>query len=392
MAKSSPEKNLSRRDQILDAAFSIARRNVTWSMRDVAWEIGVSKPALYRHYVSRAELEQAMESRIMELLLNSIESSRDNPESIRSAMVRDLRAHPDYFMYFARNLITVDSFHEKVLSYLVENSQPIGAFFSQLNNESPEVFHRKSLAIQKNAITVLLAGYDSPIIREYQDELLHRNACGFPELVLPSESRLHELERLPLKAKESDNTKLFEAIARAVQVQGIENVTIEKIAEEMGTAKSSLYFYYENKQAMLFELISYESGAFLELLSEHVKQGKSMEEQLYLAMIAHALYLLNKPGIIPVFNWIRYEMITHHYEVRHPDIHHSKLLETFDLDRIDSRTSDSTMGALSIIKWALILSSGCTIREYERNKSKEDILKSIRIMYKLILFGDKELL
>lgn len=392
MANKTPEATLSRREQILDAAFSIARRNVSWSMRDVAWEVGVSKPALYRHYISRADLEKAMESRIMELLFNSIDSARENTDSIRTAMVRDLRAHPDYFMFFARNLITVDSFHEKVLSYMKDHSQQIGNYFSQLNQSSPEVSRRKSLGIQKNAITILLASYDSPLIREYQDELLRRNSTGFPELVLPNESRLDELETIPLDSGPGENTKLFEAIARAIQVQGIGNVTIEKIAEEMGTAKSSLYFYYENKQAMLSELIAYESEAFLSLLSNHVKRGKTTEEQLYLAMVAHALYLLNKPGIIPVFNWIRYEMVTHHHEVNHPDTHHNELLEVFDFRRIKTQVSDTSLGALSIIKWALILSSGCTIREYERNKGKEDILKSIRSMYKLILFGDKELL
>ncbi|HRR03592.1 MAG TPA: TetR/AcrR family transcriptional regulator, partial [Treponemataceae bacterium] len=168
MAKNSPGTSISRREQILDAAFSIARRNVSWSMRDVAWEVGVSKPALYRHYTSRADLEQAMESRVLELLLSSIESARENTESIRTAMVRDLRAHPDYFMFFARNLITVESFHERVLSYLIENSRQIGDFFSRLRQESPEILQRKTLAIQKNAITILLAGYDSPMIREFQ--------------------------------------------------------------------------------------------------------------------------------------------------------------------------------------------------------------------------------
>ncbi|HOF85308.1 MAG TPA: TetR/AcrR family transcriptional regulator [Treponemataceae bacterium] len=392
MAKNSPDKSISRREQILDAAFSIARRNVSWSMRDVAWEVGVSKPALYRHYTSRADLEQAMESRVLELLLSSIESARENTESIRTAMVRDLRAHPDYFMFFARNLITVESFHERVLSYLIENSRQIGDFFSRLRQESPEILQRKTLAIQKNAITILLAGYDSPMIREFQDELLRRNAEGFPELAFPPEVRLDELDEIPLQSETGENVKLFEAISRAIQAQGIGNVTIEKIAEEMGTAKSSLYFYYDNKQAMLSELVTHESDVFLSVLSEHVKWGKTTEEQLYLAMIAHTQYFLNKPGIIPVFNWIRYEMVTHHHEVSHPDVHHNALRGTFDFSRIKSRTSDEALEALSIVKWAMILSSGCTIREHESGKSKEDILKSIRSMYKLILFGDKELL
>jgi AcrR family transcriptional regulator len=300
MAKNSPGTSISRREQILDAAFSIARRNVSWSMRDVAWEVGVSKPALYRHYTSRADLEQAMESRVLELLLSSIESARENTESIRTAMVRDLRAHPDYFMFFARNLITVESFHERVLAYLIENSRQIGDFFSRLRQESPEVLQRKTLAIQKNAITILLAGYDSPMIREFQDELLRRNAEGFPELAFPPEVRLDELDKIPLQSETGENVKLFEAISRAIQAQGIGNVTIEKIAEEMGTAKSSLYFYYDNKQAMLSELVTHESDVFLSVLSEHVKWGKTTEEQLYLAMIAHTQYLLNKPGIIPV--------------------------------------------------------------------------------------------
>lgn len=383
---------LSRKEQILEAAFTLSRRDISWSMRDIAWEVGVSKPALYRHYANRAELEKKMEERIMEHLRSAIEYAGESRDSIRMAVVGTLREKPDYFMFLARQLITVEDFPEKALEYLISNSPQIADYFNRINSAPAETYLKQSLGIQKNAITVLLASYNSPAIREYQDELLRRNAEGFPEFCLPEEQRLDELDRLPVLFDENNKSRLFDAIARAVQAQGIASVTVEKIAEELGTAKSSLYFYYENKQAMLTELIAFESDTILALLGRHVTQGSTFEEQFYLAMMTHARYLLTKPGVIPVFNWIRYEMITNHHEVTHPDTHKNGILESFNTGRFTTRCPDVQLGVLSIIKWVLILSGGCTIREYENGRDKEEILKSIRTMYKLILFGDKELL
>ncbi len=383
---------LSRKDQILEAAFTLSRRDISWSMRDIAWEVGVSKPALYRHYASRAELEQKMEARVMEHILSAIMTPDESRDSIRMAVVEALRAKPDYFMFLTRQLITVEAFAEKVMQYIISNSPRIAEFFNSINNAPEDIYRIQSLGIQKNTITVLLASYNSMAIRECQDELLRRNAEGFPELCMPTETRLDELDRLPVSFDEDNRSKLFDAIARAIQAQGIASVTIEKIAEELGTAKSSLYFYYDNKQAMLNELITFESDTIVSFLNRHIIQGETFEEQLYLAMVFHASYLLSRPGIIPVFNWIRYEMITNHHEVSHPDTRKDGILDNLKTGHFVTRCTDKQQGILSIVKWALILSSGCTIREYERGMSKEMILKSIRTMYKLILFGDKELL
>lgn len=382
----------SRKEQILEAAFTISKREISWSMQDIAREVGVSKPALYRHYANRAELEQKMEERVMEHIFTAIKSSDNSRENIRMAVVGALRDQPDYYMFLTKQLITVDSFAERALKYLIDSSPRISGYFSRINNAPADEYHKQSLGIQKNAITVLLASYNCMSIREYQNELLRRNAEGFPEFRLPEENRLDELDRIPVSFDDNSSSKLFDAIARAVQAQGIASVTVEKIAEEMGTAKSSLYFYYENKQAMLTELISYESDTILGLLKRHVRQGETFEEQLYLAMTAHARYLLRKPGVITVFNWIRYEMITNHHDVTHPDTQKSDILDSFTTSQFKTSCPNVQLGILSIIKWVLILSSGCTIREYEKGMDKETIMQSIRTMYKLILFGDKELL
>lgn len=383
---------ITRKEQILEAAFALSHRNISWSMQDIAWEVGVSKPALYRHYSNRAELEHLMESRVMEHIFSTIQQAGGTRDCIRMAVVEALRAKPDYFLFLTKQLITVEDFPQKALDYLIARSPHIADYFARINALPADVYQMQSLGIQKNTITVLLASYTAAGIREYQDELLRRNAEGFPEVTMPTEERLDALDKITINLDQKENSKLFQAIARAVQAQGIGNVTVEKIAEEMGTAKSSLYFYYENKEAMLKELIVHESDTILALLARHVTQGATFEEQIYLAMMIHARYLLRKPGVIPVFNWIRYEMITHHHKIIHPDIHRNGILDSFNTDNFVTRCPDIKLGALSVIKWALTLSSGCTIREYESGLDEKKILESIRTMYKLILLGDKELL
>lgn len=386
-----PRKPQSRRDQIIEAAFSLSRRNISWSMRDLAWEVGVSKPALYRHFSNRAELEEVMETRVFAFILSAIRNAGTTNEDIRTVVVSALRSNPEYYMYITKNLLLVKSFFWRALDYIKEQSPYVSDFLASLKDIPTETATKRMLEILKSSVTILISSYSSQGMREYLDEILRKNREGFPELVCPQEARLDELETISITTERSSDSQLLEAIARAVESQGIENITVEKIAEETGLAKSSLYSHFESKEAMLSELIRHESETISKLLTAYIQQGETTEEQIYLALLAQVRYILDNPKIVPVSNWIRYEMITQHQKSIPVEQGVPVINEYFKGTRIETRCADSNLGVFAIFKWILILSGSATIRIYEEGYKEKDILNYIRIMYKLILLGDKEL-
>jgi len=394
VSKKEEAKPKNRKDQILKAAFSLAQANVSWSMSDLAQRVGVSKTALYRHFSNRAEIESELESITLKKLLATIEKVENNAASVRCAIVIFLRKNPDIFMYLTRNIITVEDFESKTLLYLKRKSPRIHSFFVGLETLSAEMKENHLIGIQKNVITMLLVSFNEKSLLPLQNLLLSRNSTGFPELSIPSKQRLDELETIRIEEDPSDEIerKLLQAVAAAIQQQGIPNVTVENIAMQLGTAKSSLYSHYASKKAMLSKLINGEINTILTLLDRYVMRGKNFEEQLYLVMLVHTRHLLSKPDIIPVFNWIRYEMITQHYEMGRPDIDTKEFLRPFHPVRIGENGCEDQDQRLVLIRWVATLSSSCSIRGYELGSTEKEILKYIRIMYKHILYGDKELL
>ena len=103
--------------------------------------------------------------------------------------------------------------------------------------------------------------------------------------------------------------KIFTAVAEVIADKGIWDTTVDAIAEHLDMGKSSLYFYFDNKEQMIKDVVGSEKERFNELITHRISQFESFEEQLYCIFYVMSSYFLLKPSIFTIMNWLRYQFV-----------------------------------------------------------------------------------
>jgi len=103
--------------------------------------------------------------------------------------------------------------------------------------------------------------------------------------------------------------RIFTAIADVIAEKGVWETTIDSIAEKLEMSKSSLYFYFENKDQMIKDVIERETEHLNSLIMERVVQFKSYKEQIYCIFHVMSSYFILKPSIFSIMNWLRFQFI-----------------------------------------------------------------------------------
>ncbi len=75
------------------------------------------------------------------------------------------------------------------------------------------------------------------------------------------------------------------------------------------SGKSSLYFYFDNKEQMIEDVVGSEKERLTELIIERITGFESFEEQLYCIFYVMTSYFLLKPSIFTIMNWLRYQFV-----------------------------------------------------------------------------------
>lgn len=387
------ERKSSRQNQIIDAAFSIAATNLGWSLSEVAAKIGVSKTALYRHFRNRAEIEEAMNRQMCREVAAMLNSAEPTARGIRHAAVKFLRENQGYLFLLMQNLFIREGFSKEFVEYLRRESPPVSAFFEAFDSLPAEARTLREISLTKNIVSTLIASLRVDGIEAMQNEVLEVLASGFEKLPQPDEKRLDELEAISEIGSDElhGGNRLLDAIAASIREYGILKTTIETIAEKMGTAKSSLYFYGSNKDGMLDDLVTNETKAILSLCADRAAKGKTIAEQIFVLMMVQANYLIMKPDILPVFNWIRYETIRISPKAipNHQDL--VSYLEPYRLNEIYPEPGKDRARGAAVLKWASILSTSCIISGVTQELNDKTMRKNIRVMFKSMMAGDKTL-
>jgi len=382
-----------RRIQILAAAFALAHTNERWSLAEVAERIGVSKTAIYRHFKNRAEIETAMEDEYRNDLALAIENAEYTPDGVRRALVAFYREKPGYLNFFMHNLFSSDGYDHALNEWLKTASPRVASFMSFLDGCTGEKKRRASTAFLKGYVSILIASFKEDGKEALQDDLVEVLGTGLKKMKLPSDRRMTELEKAAtIEASEVvDGNRLFDAIAAAIREHGITKTTITNIAEKMGTAKSSLYFYYRNKDEMLGELVKKERDTMIDLIVKRMAPCKTFAEQIFVAMVVQANYLLLKPDMFAVFNWIRYETMRENTKCAHDDFDADRFLKEFHLEEFYPDESDRDRKAIATLKWAATLSTSITLHALKEGHGKQEIAQNIRAMLASMINGDKEI-
>ena len=181
--------------------------------------------------------------------------------------------------------------------------------------------------------------------------------------------------------------KIFSAIAEVIADKGIWNTTVDAIAEHLDMSKSSLYFYFDNKEQMIQNVIESERDHLNELITERIVKFESYEEQLYCIFYVMSSYFLLKPSIFTIMNWLRYQFLNR--SVKPVDHKLEKFTEYINL--LTNTSSFNPIGfpaELIAEGLSFILIHGLW-ECIEKNNSHENLKLRIRKIHQLLLYGLK---
>jgi AcrR family transcriptional regulator len=342
------------RKEIIDAAFRVWGRNFyrKTSLSQLAGELGVSKPALYRHFENKQALTAAMTKRFFDDFAGSIHAeferarqAKDVDEgiftivkSISAFLARDVYALIfSLINVFDRNLkgrYIVECLKERdvdigTLNGLIEkkytNYPIIVHFIFASIIFFMSYFHRAGNTVEK-----------PPNEKEIQNII--SIVCGIIEhgLSFSAEKAALDFEKLEKKVEamtlETEVEPLFKAIAEAIAEAGPWDVSMDMVARRLGLSKSSLYGHFKNKKDMLRRLFSSEFRKIINFARQGIALSEIPVEQLYLGIFSINVYFRSHHEFLVALGWIRTRKLDLGRPERKTDIF--RLFEDVDIESI----------------------------------------------------------
>ncbi|MCL2231369.1 MAG: TetR/AcrR family transcriptional regulator, partial [Treponema sp.] len=339
--------------EIIDAAFKVWGRNFyrKTSLSQLACELKVSKPALYRHFESKQALTKAMTERFLDDFSSSIRAdfkkaqTQDADEGI-STIISSISlffARDVYAMIFSliniydRNLdsrevvqmLKAKDADMSVLQQIIEKKYTGDASITRLMFATLIFFmshyHKKYKTIENPFSEEQIKNITSIINKTIN--------CG---LGFTAQEAAIDFENLEKMVEDTDFEKdvepFFKAVAEAVAEAGPWDVSMEMVAKKLGLSKSSLYGHFKNKKDMLRRLFMTEFKNIMDYAKLGISKSNVTAAQLYLGIFSIAVYLRSRPEIIIAMDWIR----TRRLYLGKPDKHFEifRLFEDVNIEQL----------------------------------------------------------
>jgi AcrR family transcriptional regulator len=312
---------------IIKAAFKVWGRELykTTSLADLARELGVSKPALYRHFKDKQALLDAMYTSYFDDYAAFIKADYDR------AMAAADKTEGHFIMmrriteYYIRNgdaffFSLIQVFGHRKMDAVLDQMVRRGVDIRKLVRiEEKLAAYPSKIQLSVVTLTFWIAHFhhyshkpgEIPSETQVQRTLAaveQRIACGLGL----AEDRLEAIDYEDLEKRSAGTvyeatpeTDLLRAVAGAVAEAGPWNASMEMVARRSGLSKSSLYAHFKSKQDMMAQLFLTEFDRIINYAELNLKTSAVPEEQLYLAIISIADYLRSRPEILVALDWIR---------------------------------------------------------------------------------------
>ncbi|MCA1755065.1 MAG: TetR/AcrR family transcriptional regulator [Spirochaeta sp.] len=318
---------------IIRTAFKVwgATRFTDMSLTTLAEELALTKPALYRYFKNKDELMLAMQDRFVadytRLSEQLVDAEGDqNLEELVHGFVEVMNLffaeQPEYAAFFVTQLIGPVGLTREDLGALfrVQHQRLELAVRRRYPEADPELLASTGHFVMFSGVFWSMVGYidedllpldrhsretaaiETSIARSYHvcmQGLLVQDAVKTPNF-----TRVESLSHVGIDGRiESD--RILTAISDVVAEVGLFEATIERIAEKVGMSKSSLYFYFKNKDEMLAKMVQRMRMHFFDVLLARMEQFQSVEDRLYAFLIVTSAYMLQNPELLTITHWFR---------------------------------------------------------------------------------------
>ncbi|MDR1655193.1 MAG: TetR/AcrR family transcriptional regulator [Treponema sp.] len=296
------------------------------SLSGVARELGVSKPALYRHFENKEALLKAMYDYFFDDYVAHIKPGLEQAmaaRNIRESMLVMIRVLADYFAknadLFTFALIEVygNTEQENMTLPMRERGLDMAAFIRHYSLTMKENPSRIQMII--STVIFWVASFHKEE-RKRGETLGEERICS---LVVSLEKWItmglglnrELIDRMDYERLEAgvsglslgavDDGDLIKAVASVVAEAGPWNASMEMVARRSGLSKSGIYAHFKSKQDMMRQLFMTEFSRIIAFAGEGIRQSGVPEEQLYLGLYFITSYLCQKPEILTAMDWIR---------------------------------------------------------------------------------------
>src|SRR6187431_2688636 len=92
----------------------------------------------------------------------------------------------------------------------------------------------------------------------------------------------------------STRVEILKSAAKAFRKLGYHGATVEQIAAALHMKKGNLYYYFKNKEAILFACHQYSLDRLMQLLEEVERSGRSPDEKLRRLVVAFVHTILDE--------------------------------------------------------------------------------------------------
>jgi AcrR family transcriptional regulator len=310
---------------IIQAAFKVWGKELycNTSLSQVSRELGVSKPALYRHFRNKQALLEAMYESFFDDYAVFIRPYHE--KAVKASCYQESLwvIFPAIMKYYAKNssafvfcLINVwGNRHVKDMREpLLKRGIDMGLLNFSQKEESPAslwmlsiatltfamaYFHRKAYPAGELPSDALIDQFIASVAC-----ILSRGLDFDPALAAGMDyGKLERGVAEALRGLEED--PLLRGVAEAVAERGPWKTSMEMAARHSGLSKSGLYAHFKSKEEMLGQLFLSEFGRIVDFAVENQRKSTVPEERLYLGVFSIAACFRSRPNILLAMDWLR---------------------------------------------------------------------------------------
>jgi len=392
---------------ILDTAFKVWGEDFFYntSLSSLAESLGMTKPAIYRYFKNKGALLQAMKDDFITKYKTLLEKSNSGENMTLDELIVDYTEIP--IRFFAENY----HYYRFFVLFLINMNKDVELLFNEMKGENENFLSTDLLQnlgfseIESLSISgfILSVGgfllnqhlftkktFTKKEINQMGKTIRYISRYGLSgHREQTSKIEYKEVERISKIDKKDilPLNKIFTAVTEVIADKGIWNTTVDAIAEHLGMSKSSLYFYFDNKEQMIQDVVGSERDRLNELIMERIVKFESYEEQLYCIFYVMSSYFLEKPAIFTIMNWLRYQFLNKSikpadHKLEKFSEYINLLTNTSSFNPIGFRSEQIAEGLSFILIHGLWECIG-------KNNSRENLKFRIRKIHELLLYGLK---
>ena len=396
---------------ILDAAFSFYEQPYfkDFSMSQLAAKVGISKTAIYRHFKNRDAIVESMQKQFFDILysqLSAIQNKNSDSENLNEQIARIISfftENSQYINYFIIIHAQIKDFEKKVCDEFRSRG---------LKNDFDKSYQKNTLAkysrIYFCAVTILyfiklrekaiICGKKTDSPGDFSKKMVNFIQKGIVGTIGESnqtskisKERFAQLDEI-CKINEEDlpkEDKIFTAFSNVIAKYGINNVTVEHIADELNLAKSSLYFYFENKNKMLLHLVAKEISLLGTICEENCAEAKTYTEFIYINMKTEISYFSTRSSILSLCCWLLQNGAEHTVDDEKEFLGPNNVWETRMTEIAQKVDLGFSVRPEHITIWSGLLPVSLIILKIKHEFSDEETNQALNYMFDFLMYGAK---